>query len=91
MIHLLGICNIHSFYLHDVGVVHLPLPDSCPVVAVFKHGCIVVHIQQADGDPAGSCLQPIVSQHHQMDLRAHLKVQRVIFLHTDLAWMRGKR
>lgn len=82
--------NIHSIYLHNVGVVHLPLPDSCSVAAVFKHWCIVIHIQQGDGDPAVSGLQPVVSQHHQLDLRARLKVQRVIFLHSDLTCMRGK-
>lgn len=70
---------------------HLPLPDSCSVAAVFEHRCVVVHVQKADGDPAVSCLQPVVSQHHQLDLRAHLEVQRVIFLHTDFTWMRGRR
>lgn len=71
-------------YLHDVGVVHLPLPDSCSVTAVLKQRCVVVDVQQGDGDPAVGCLQPVVGQHHQLDLRARLEVQRVVFLHTDL-------
>lgn len=67
----------------------LPLPDSCSVATVFEHWRVVVHVQQADGDPAVSRLQPAVSQHHQLDLRAFLEVQRGIFLHTDLTWRRG--
>lgn len=82
--------NIHSVYLHNVGVVHLPLPDSCSVAAVFKHWCVVINVQQADGDPAVSRLQPVVSQNHQLNLRAHLKVQRVVFLYADLTCMREK-
>ena len=67
----------------------LPLPDSSSVAAVLEHRRVVVHVQQADGDPAVGRLQPAVSQNHQLDLRALLEVQRVIFLHTDLTWRRG--
>lgn len=77
-------------YLHNVGVVHLPLPHSCSVTAVFKQWRIVVDVQQGDGDPAVSRLKPVVSQHHQLDLGVHLEVQRVIFLHPDLTCMRQK-
>lgn len=73
-----------AVYLHNVGVVHLPFPDGCSVTAVFKQWCVVVDVQQGDGDPAVGRLQPVVSQHHQLDLRTHLEVQRVVFLHTDL-------
>lgn len=76
-------------YLHNVSVVDLPLPHSCPVAAAFKHWCIVVDVQQTDGHFAVSCLQPTVSQHHQLDLRTQLKVQGVIFLHSDLTCATG--
>lgn len=68
----------------------LSLPDSCSVAAVLKHRRVVIDVQEADGDFAVSGLQPVVSQHHQHDLRAHLKVQRIVRLHTDLTWMMRK-
>lgn len=79
---------IPKVYLHNVGIVHLALPDSCPVAAVFKLWCVVIDVHQSDGDPAVSCLQPTVSQHHQLDVGVHLKVQRVILLHSDFTYIR---
>ena len=79
-----------NMYLHDIGVVHLSLPNRCSVTALFKQRWIVIDIQQGDGDPAVSRLQPAVSQHHQLDLRTHLKVQRVVLLQSDLTCSTGK-
>lgn len=77
-------------YLHYVSVVCLSLPHGCSVAAVFKHRCVVIHIQQVDGNPAVSCLQSVVSQHHQLDVWVHLEIQTVVLLYTDLAWNTAK-
>lgn len=68
----------------------MALPDGSSVAAVFKHWSVVIYVQQVDRDPAVSRLQSIVSQYHQLDLRAHLKIQTVVLLHTDLAWNTAK-
>lgn len=78
----------HTVYLHDIGVVGLSLPDGCSVAAVFEPRGVVIHVQQVDGDPAVGGLQPVVSQDHQVDVRAQLKIQSVIFLYSDLTLMR---
>lgn len=71
-------------YLHDVGVAYLSLPNGCSVAAVFKLWGVVVNIQQGDRNPAVSRLCSAVSQYNQLDLRARLKIQAVVFLHSYL-------
>lgn len=77
-----------TVHLHNIGVVGLSFPDGRSVAAVFEPRRVVVHVQQADGDPAVGGLQPVLSQDHQVDVRAQLKVQSVIFLDTDLTLTR---
>lgn len=57
---------------------------------MFKHWCIVIDVQQADGDPTVGCLQPVISQNHQLDVTTQLKVQRVISLYPDFTCTRSK-